>query len=186
MRMLIDLRRNKTPEMQPNQESPLSPPSNHGSVTFNRDAIEQLLPHRDHALFLSRASVIGWSVEAIACWKSTHPHLPGHFPEVSIVPGVFLVEAAAQAVGVVLAARSRALGSRVAANQLAVLAAIKECRLHNVVRPGDEVHLKIDVESIIEEKDYSATGSGYGDDGKKLITVDLNVAIISRDQLADQ
>jgi 3-hydroxyacyl-[acyl-carrier-protein] dehydratase len=172
--------------MQPNQEPPLSPASRHEPATFNRDAIERLIPHRDHALFLNKASVTEWSVEAIACWESTHPHLPGHFPELSIVPGVFLVEAAAQAVGVVLAARSLALGSLVAANQLAVLAAIKECRLHNVVRPGDEVHLKIDVAPIVEEKYFSAMGSGYGDDGKKLITVDLNVAIVSRDQLAGQ
>jgi 3-hydroxyacyl-[acyl-carrier-protein] dehydratase len=172
--------------MQRNQELSLSSASHHEPAIFNRDAIENLIPHRAHALFLNKASVTGWSVEAIACWKSTHPHLPGHFPGLSIVPGVFLVEAAAQAVGVVLAARSLTLGSQVAANQLAVLAAIKECRLHNVVRPGDEVHLKIDVEPIVAEKYYSATGLGYGDDGKKLITVDLNVAIVSRDQLVGQ
>jgi 3-hydroxyacyl-[acyl-carrier-protein] dehydratase len=172
--------------MQHNQELPVSHASHHEPTTFDRDAVEQLIPHRAHALFLSKASVIGWSVEAIACWKSTHPHLPGHFPGLSIVPGVFLVEAAAQAVGVVLAARSLALGGQVTANQLAVLAAIKECRLHNIVRPGDEVHLKIDVEPIVAEKYYSATGLGYSDDGKKLITIDLNVAIVPRDQLVSQ
>jgi len=172
--------------MQHNQKMSLSPARHHEPATLDRHAIEQLIPHRAQALFLNKALVTGWSVEAIACWTSAHPHLPGHFPGLSIVPGVFLVEAAAQAVGVVLAARSLALGSQVAANQLAVLAAIKECRLHNVVWPGDEVHLKIDVEPIVAGKYYSAMGSGYGDDGKKLITVNLNIAIVPRDQLVGQ
>jgi 3-hydroxyacyl-[acyl-carrier-protein] dehydratase len=124
--------------------------------------------------------VSNWHVEADACWEYTHPHLPGHFPGLPIVPGVFLIEAAAQAVGVVLGIAPSKDDER---DRLAVLTGVKACRLHHMVRPGDAVRFQINVQSLVEGKYFEATGTAHGADGVKVMNVELNVAMVSRNEV---
>mgnify|MGYP001606289747 CR=1 FL=1 len=81
---------------------------NYNVIKLNKDDICLLLPHRDHALFLLDAVVEGPHVTGTACWADSHPHLTGHFPGLPIVPGVFLIEAAAQLGGTASPAGGRA------------------------------------------------------------------------------
>lgn len=59
------------------------------------------------------------------------PHLQGHFPGNPLMPGVLLVEAMAQAAGLLLPDGSSAL-----------LAQIKEARFRRPVVPGDQVRIE--------------------------------------------
>ena len=59
------------------------------------------------------------------------PHLQGHFPGNPIMPGVLLVEAMAQAAGLLLPEGSSAL-----------LAQIKEARFRRPVVPGDQMRIE--------------------------------------------
>ncbi|KDB06355.1 Beta-hydroxyacyl-(acyl-carrier-protein) dehydratase FabA/FabZ [Burkholderia sp. lig30] len=151
-----------------------------GAVVCDRAAIEWLLQHRDHALFLHTATVQGWHVNAQACWDAAHPHLQGHFPGLPIVPGVFLVEAAAQAVGVVLGTVSKEEGGDEVPEQMPVLAGLKACRLHQSVRPGEMVWFDVDVRPVMEGKYYEATAIARDAGGIKILNVELNVAMVSR------
>lgn len=118
-------------------------------TNFNRDEISALLPHRGDALFLRDAIVNGSHVEGTACWTASHPHLLGHFPGLPVVPGVFLIEAAAQLAGVGLA--SQAGGSEF---KLGMLAGVKRCLLHQPVQPEEPVYFALDLKSGIPNRMY--------------------------------
>ena len=86
------------------------------TITYpcDRAVIEQVLPHRDPFVWLTRV---------VACEEGSHitaeldvdPDLPlfaGHFPTHPVLPGVILMEALAQAASFcLLAARENAAGS---------------------------------------------------------------------------
>ncbi|MDN7429373.1 3-hydroxyacyl-ACP dehydratase FabZ family protein [Burkholderia sp. AU45388] len=165
--------------MEFNTLSPAQCAGEASAIVCDRAAIEWLLQHRDHALFLHTATVQGWHVNAQACWDVAHPHLQGHFPGLPIVPGVFLIEAAAQAVGVVLGTVSRQGGDE-ASGQMPVFAGLKTCRLHHMVRPGEMVWFDVDVRPVMDGKYYEATAVARDAGGIKILNVELNVAMVSR------
>lgn len=150
---------------------------------LSRAEIEELLPHRGHALFLRNAAVEGWHVKAEAEWDVSHPHLAGHFPGLPIVPGLFLIEAAAQSVGVVLGNLPGAATGTSDRRELAVLAGVKESLLHNMVRPSQIVRFQVDVEPILDGKYFAAFGAAQDGDGNKVLTVHLNVALVQLDDI---
>jgi len=145
------------------------------AMLYDHASIERALRHRAHALFIDRAAVDGWKVEAYARWDSAHPHLAGHFPDMPVVPGVFLIEGAAQAAGLVLAS---ALAGSSADDTMPVLAGVRSCKFHEMVRPGDIIRFELDVEPVVPGKYFEASGAGYFIDGKKVINLQLNVATV--------
>jgi 3-hydroxyacyl-[acyl-carrier-protein] dehydratase len=162
---------------------PASDAGHASAVVCDRAAIEQLLRHRGHALFLHAATVTGWRVEALAYWDVTHPHLQGHFPGLPIVPGVFLVEAAAQAVGLVLGTVEQEDSGDVS-DRMPVLAALRVCRMHQMVQPGNAVRFEVEVRPIVDGKYYEATADARDADGTKILNVELNVAMVSLSEAA--
>ncbi len=65
--------------------------------------IKKVLPHRDPFLFLNSLEIIKDDISGIGHIKflDDHPFFKGHFPNDPIVPGVIILEALAQAAGVV-------------------------------------------------------------------------------------
>ena len=100
--------------------------------------IEALLPHRPPFLWIDRVR----SVEpGVRCVASKHidrqaPFFAGHFPGDPILPGVFLVEAAAQTAGVMMAASGTASGS------VKRLAAINQFKFMKPVYPDTVVEIE--------------------------------------------
>ena len=94
--------------------------------------LQRLLPHRYPFLLLDR--VIGFekekSLTAIKNISVNEPFFQGHFPDFPVMPGVLIIEAMAQAAGV-LAILSR--GER------------KENEIYFFVVPGDQVQIHLDV-----------------------------------------
>lgn len=151
------------------------------AILYDRASIERVLCHRAYALFVDSATVNGWHVEASACWDGTHPHLAGHFPDMPVVPGVFLIEAAAQAIGLVLASTQ---ADCIANDRMAVLAGVRSCRLHEMVRPGETVLFELDVESRVPDTYFEAVGAGYLANGTKAINLEISVATVPREDVA--
>ncbi|NNN04931.1 MAG: hypothetical protein HKL90_03425 [Elusimicrobia bacterium] len=138
--------------------------------------IEELLPHRGAALFLSAAEVDGLRASGEAVWNSGHPHILGHFPDLPVVPGIFLIEAAAQLAGVALAVqRQAAPGER----RLGVLAGVRRALFHRPVLPGQtirfEVLLAAPVGALIR-----ASALGRDAQGRKAATVELAIGSAER------
>jgi 3-hydroxyacyl-[acyl-carrier-protein] dehydratase len=103
--------------------------------------VRALLPHRGSFLLVDR--ILTWSSDEIVCLKyvsHTEPHLAGHFPDEPVFPGVLLIEACAQAGGILLG-----LSGRYTAR--AYLAQVSDFKFIARVLPGDAVHLHAAFES---------------------------------------
>lgn len=103
--------------------------------------IREFLPHRYPFLLVDRVLSIesGVSIEAMKNVSANEPYFNGHFPQQPIMPGVLIIEALAQAAGI--------LGF-VTANRrpedgfMYVLCVVDKARFKRQVVPGDQLHLK--------------------------------------------
>ena len=114
------------------------------SLPLERAAIEAIIPHRDPFLLVDRIVELEPGVRARGEW-SIHeglPFLAGHFPGNPIVPGVLMVESAAQ-VGAVCA-----LTHPDHQGKFGVFAGIDEVRFSRIVRPGDTVDIEVVVDRL--------------------------------------
>jgi len=100
--------------------------------------IEAILPHRPPFLWVDRVESVEPGVRCVAS-KRIDPQAPffvGHFPGDPILPGVFLVEAAAQTAGIMMGASGAASGAQKR------LAAVNRFKFLEPVRPGAVVHVE--------------------------------------------
>lgn len=105
--------------------------------------IREYLPHRYPFLLIDRVLELepGKSIVAIKNVTANEPFFDGHFPGLSIMPGVLIVEAMAQAAGI-LGFKSQ--GVTIADGQLYVFAGIDDVRFKRQVGPGDQLVLKVE------------------------------------------
>lgn len=111
---------------------------NHVSFPCGKEAIENVLPHRDPFLWMSRV-VECEPGKSITAELDVSPELSifkGHFPAYPVFPGVLLMEALAQAASFCILIERDAEGS------IGFLAGIDKAKFRNQVRPGDTVTLQ--------------------------------------------
>jgi 3-hydroxyacyl-[acyl-carrier-protein] dehydratase len=82
-------------------------------------------------------------IVAIKNVSANEPHFPGHFPHRPIMPGVLILEAMAQAAGV-LVFRSR--GEKPNPDSLYYYVGIDRARFKMPVVPGDQLELEVHLE----------------------------------------
>lgn len=114
-------------------------------VVMDSNQIKEYLPHRYPFLFIDRVVELVPD-EHIVCHKCVtfnEPHFQGHFPIKPIMPGVLLIEAMAQAAGI-LGLRSRELreGGERNPRVTYLLAGVDDARFKRQVVPGDTVVLR--------------------------------------------
>lgn len=108
------------------------------SYPAGRDVIEQVLPHRDPFVWVSRIIECEPGVSVVA-ELDVDPALSlfeGHFPGYPVLPGVIIMEALAQA------ASFSILVAREAGGTLGFFAGIDKAKFRNQVRPGDTLTLE--------------------------------------------
>jgi len=100
------------------------------------------LPHRHPFLLIDRvlSYEVGKSLRAVKNVTYTEPWFTGHFPEQAVMPGVLMLEAIAQAAGI-LAYKS--LGTRPDGKSLFYLAGIDNARFKQMVQPGDQLIIDV-------------------------------------------
>ncbi len=111
-------------------------------------AIMEALPHRYPFLMVDRvlACAAGESLSAIKNVSINEPFFQGHFPQRPVMPGVLLIEAMAQASGL-LAFETE--GEWPEGNKIFYLVGADKVRFKRPVEPGDQ--LRIDT-SIIRRR----------------------------------
>ena len=105
--------------------------------------IMQRLPHRWPFLFVDRVTKI--SDKAIEGYKNVSASdivFLGHFPEVSILPGVIIVEALAQLSGILLSNQNSGSEVSEAETKIGFLTSIRSFKFIKTVEPGDQLFLK--------------------------------------------
>jgi len=106
------------------------------------EGILRLLPHRYPFLLVDRVEELqpGRSIVAIKNVSIGEPYFQGHFPEVKIMPGVLLVEAIAQAGGILL---FHSIPD--ADRKFVVLSKIDNAKFRRPVVPGDQLRLEAEI-----------------------------------------
>ena len=82
-------------------------------TSFDIRKILEFLPHRYPFLLVDRVNEIvdGEYIKAHKCVSFNEPFFQGHFPGVPVMPGVLIIEALAQAGGLLVSIRARPPGS---------------------------------------------------------------------------
>ena len=112
--------------------------------TIDISGILERLPHRFPFLMVDRVLdvVPGKSIVAIKNVSINEAHFQGHFPGHPVMPGVLILEALAQAGGL-LAYETAAAEERIS---ILYLVGIEESRFKQIVRPGDQLTLRVELD----------------------------------------
>jgi 3-hydroxyacyl-[acyl-carrier-protein] dehydratase len=113
-------------------------------MKMNINEVMNFLPHRYPFLMIDRVLdfEIGKYLTAIKNVSINEPQFTGHFPAQPIMPGVLIVEALAQATGI-LAFKSE-VGKPID-GQIYMLVGIDKVRFKRTVEPGDQILLRVEV-----------------------------------------
>jgi len=116
--------------------------------TMNITEIQSLLPHRYPFLLIDRVTDYEESNYLVGLKNVSvnEPQFTGHFPQLPIFPGVMILEAMAQATGL-LAFKSFGAPKE---NELYYFASINKAKFRKPVLPGDQ--LIIEVEFLKERR----------------------------------
>ncbi len=114
-------------------------------MTFDIQEILGFLPHRYPFLLIDRVVEFEPTKRIVAIKNVTinEPFFQGHFPGYPIMPGVLIVEAMAQAGGMIMMAE---IADR--DKKLVVFTGIERAKFRRPVTPGDQVRIEVDVLSF--------------------------------------
>ncbi|MBS9777948.1 MAG: 3-hydroxyacyl-ACP dehydratase FabZ [Gammaproteobacteria bacterium] len=144
------------------------------SETINSLDIQEImryLPHRYPFLMLDKvvSYEVGGYLKAIKNVTVNEPFFQGHFPQKAVMPGVMILEAMAQATGI-LGFKTEDVDPETNSS-LYYFVGIDNARFKQVVVPGDQLELV--VEFVRARRGiYSFSGKAYVD-GKVVCTADL-------------
>jgi len=101
-----------------------------------------LLPHRYPFLLIDRIVEFERTKRLVAIKNVTinEPFFQGHFPDYPIMPGVLVVEAMAQAGGIIMMYELEDRSSK-----LVVFTGIERAKFRRPVTPGDQVRIEVEV-----------------------------------------
>lgn len=110
------------------------------AVSITADEILRILPHRFPFLMVDHVrEVTADKIVAIKNVSAGEPYFQGHFPGMPIMPGVLMVEAMAQAGGI-LAAQS---GDFDPEKHVVFFMAIDKVKFRKPVTPGDQLVIEV-------------------------------------------
>lgn len=117
-------------------------------IKMNIYEILKQLPHRYPFLLVDRVleCVPGESIVAIKNVTANENYFPGHFPGRPVMPGVMIIEALAQATGLLAFA---SVGRAPKDDELYYFVGIDKARFKRPVEPGDQLVLKATLERTI-------------------------------------
>lgn len=110
------------------------------------DVIKALLPHREPFLMIDEVleCTPNESVTAARIVRDDEPHFAGHFPGNPIMPGVLIIEAMAQAGGIL----SHVSNGDLEPKPLYMLARVEDARFRRPVVPGERLVLAVSAEKV--------------------------------------
>jgi 3-hydroxyacyl-[acyl-carrier-protein] dehydratase len=112
------------------------------TLPLDREQIEAILPHRPPFLLIDEVVELVPGARVVARRRVTEEDCAGHFPGNPIMPGVKMVEALAQAGAVAVLSEEENRG------KLALFAGIDDVRFKRIVRPGEELELTCELETV--------------------------------------
>ncbi len=136
--------------------------------------ILDILPHRYPFLLVDRVLEIGPDrIVALKNVTFNEPHFTGHFPGVPVMPGVLIIEAMAQAGGVLM---FREIPDR--HDKLILFTGIDNCRFRHPVIPGDQLVFEV---TVSKRRQRYAVLHGVARVGDRVVAeADLSSALVDK------
>src|SRR5271154_7209746 len=146
-------------------------------MTFDIQEILGFLPHRYPFLMIDRIVEFESRKRLVAIKNVTfnEPFFQGHFPGYPIMPGVLVVEAMAEAGGIIMMAE---IADR--ENKLVVFTGIERAKFRRPITPGDQLRIEVGVLSF-RPRAGRMEGKAYVD-GKMACEATLTCAVVPRQQ----
>jgi 3-hydroxyacyl-[acyl-carrier-protein] dehydratase len=144
------------------------------TLPVNVEQIQALLPHRYPFLLVDRVIelVPNTSVVALKNVTINEQFFLGHFPGHPVMPGVLIVEAMAQAAGLLTQISSRLRGDM--GSPLFYLAKVDKARLTAPVVPGDQLRMEVTMKRLMRGMGLFVAHSLV--DGKEVASCELMCA----------
>ncbi|KEY48747.1 3-hydroxyacyl-ACP dehydratase FabZ [Streptococcus equinus] len=148
-------------------------------VKINSEDIIKMLPHRYPFLLVDK--VLKYKTGVIECRKNitiNEPFFPGHFPGRPIVPGVLMIEMAAQSAALLYIldslegkeVTSADLSAENVAEKVGYLASVKNFKFKKIATPGDQLTITcksqsklgqlLEIQAIIRDENKQEVASG--------------------------
>lgn len=143
------------------------------NLPINTVALRDYLPHRYPFLLVDRVTDIqlNQTITAIKNVTVNEPFFTGHFPQAPIMPGVLMVEAMAQAAGV-LAFISE--NKKPADGYIFLFAGVDDVRFKKLVIPGDQ--LIITATKLMDKRGIYKFSGTCQVDGQLVASANLTLA----------
>src|SRR5262245_51197943 len=123
----------------------MNEPSASEPLSMDIQEVLRRLPHRYPFLLIDRVFEChaGKSIRALKNVTINEPFFPGHFPYRAVMPGVLIIEALAQAAGILAFVTANVYPDE---NSKFFFAGIDKARFRKPVVPGDQLVLKATLE----------------------------------------
>lgn len=149
---------------------------------MNIGRILELLPHRYPFLLVDRVNELipGKSIKAHKCVSYNEPFFQGHFPGLPVMPGVLMVEAMAQAGGLMVLDQL-AKNPEDCTGKIFLFTGIDKVRFRRTVHPGD----RLDLECVLLRHKlmlWKMQGHAYVD-GQLAAEAELTAAVTDREEI---
>lgn len=156
-------------------ETPAAEPPAPQPVHLDIQEIFKILPHRYPFLLIDRIVDLTPKQRVVAIKNVTiNEHFfAGHFPALPIMPGVLIVEAMAQAGGVLLLSE---VDDR--HEKLVVFTGIERARFRRPVVPGDQLRIEVNVK-VWRDDGGRMEGIAYVE-GKKVAEATISCRLVAR------
>ena len=117
-------------------------------MAASKNDVLKYLPHREPFLFVDEVLTLnkGSDIHAVKRLSGDEDYLKGHFPNNPVMPGVIIIEALAQASGIL---GFQTMNKTPEEGSIYVLAGVDKVRFRKRVRPGDNIDL---YSKVISEK----------------------------------
>ncbi len=111
---------------------------------FDIRKVMEFLPHRYPMLLIDRVLEVesGKRIKAVKNVSINEPFFVGHFPHVPVMPGVLIVEAMAQAAGIL---SFHTMGRKSDDHSVYYFVGIDNARFKRPVEPGDQLIIEVEV-----------------------------------------
>ena len=156
----------------------MSEKSDFMALPINVEQIQKLLPHRYPFLLVDRVVEIVPDVSVVALKNVTinEPFFQGHFPGHPVMPGVLIIEAMAQAAGLLTQLSRRFKGDK--GSPLFYLVKVDNARFSAPVVPGDQLRFEVSQKRLVRGMGLFVARSLV--DGKEVASCELMCAARAR------
>ncbi|HEX5960641.1 MAG TPA: 3-hydroxyacyl-ACP dehydratase FabZ [Rhodanobacteraceae bacterium] len=147
------------------------------TLPVDAERIAAILPHRYPFLLVDRVVEFtpGKGLVAIKNVTLNEPFFTGHFPGHPVMPGVLIVEALAQASGLLIGLSGTHADRD---NRIFYLAKVDNARFMKPVLPGDQLRLEVQLKRLIRSMGIFTARALV--DGKEVATCELMCAESTR------